>query len=101
MPEYTIVLGNRNYSSWSLRGWLALKRCGVDFQETVIELAKPDTREQILSYSKAGLVPVLVHGDLTIWETMGPVRISGGNLSGRRVVAEGQGCAGGLPLRCQ
>ncbi len=70
MSDYTIVLGNKNYSSWSLRGWLALKRCGIEFDEVIIPLRTPTSREQILSHSKAGLVPILKHDGQTIWETM-------------------------------
>ena len=48
MADWTIVVANKNYSSWSLRGWLALKQTGVAFEEVVIPLDEPTTREQIL-----------------------------------------------------
>ncbi|NQW00832.1 MAG: glutathione S-transferase family protein [Rhodospirillales bacterium] len=70
MAEFTLVIGTKNYSSWSLRSWLALKRCAVAFDETLIDLAAADRRGKILGYSKAGLVPVLIHDRLIIWETM-------------------------------
>lgn len=69
-PDLAIVIGNKNYSSWSLRGWLALKRCGVEFDEIMIQLDTPETRKNLLDHSKAGLVPVLKHQGQTIWETM-------------------------------
>lgn len=70
VSDITLVIGNKNYSSWSLRGWLALKRCGVAFDEKLIRLQTPETRDQILSQSKAGLVPILKIQGITIWETM-------------------------------
>ena len=66
----TLVLGNKNYSSWSLRPWLALKKAGIPFDEVVIFLDRPDTRENILKYSQAGRVPVLVEGGQAIWDSL-------------------------------
>ena len=65
-----LILGNKNYSSWSLRPWLALAETGEPFEETVIPLYEGDWKEQILSHSKAGLVPVLHDGDVTVWESL-------------------------------
>jgi glutathione S-transferase len=70
MSELTLIIGNRNYSSWSLRAWLVLKKTGAVFEETVIPLGQPDSREQILRFSPSGLVPVLLHGEWTVWETL-------------------------------
>ena len=70
MSEFTLIIGNRNYSSWSLRAWLVLKKTGAAFEETVIPLGQPDSREQILRFSPSGLVPVLLHGERTVWETL-------------------------------
>jgi len=70
MADFKIVLGNKNYSSWSLRGWLALKRCGVDFDEEVIPLYQDDWRARLLAVSPAGKVPVLVHGGRTVWDSL-------------------------------
>jgi len=70
LDKITIVLGNKNYSSWSLRPWLALKRTGAPFEEIVIPLDQPETRQAILAHSTAGRVPVLHHGDRTIWESL-------------------------------
>jgi len=70
MAEFTIYIGNKNYSSWSLRAWLMLKQTGEAFQETVIPIARPDTRPQILRHSPSGKVPALAHGKLTLWESL-------------------------------
>src|SRR5216683_3639990 len=68
MAEITIYLGNKNYSSWSLRPWLALKQTGVAFDEEVIPLSEPTTRSTILRYSPSGKVPALKHNELTVWD---------------------------------
>jgi glutathione S-transferase len=70
MSEFTLIIGNRNYSSWSLRAWLVLDKTGAAFEEIVIPQGQPETREQVLKYSPSGLVPVLRHGGLSIWETL-------------------------------
>ena len=70
MPALSIILGNKKYSSWSLRGWLAVKAAGVPFEETVIWMYKPDSRAEMLKHGPTGLVPVLKHGDITVWETL-------------------------------
>jgi len=70
MPDFTIVLGNKRYSSWSLRGWLMLKQGGGAFDEIVIPLDQPQTRSEILSHSPAGKVPVLKTGDSVVWDSL-------------------------------
>ena len=72
MANFTITLGNKNYSSWSLRGWLVLKQTGVAFDEAVIPLRRPDTAATIAAHSPSGRVPVLrIHDeDLTIWDSL-------------------------------
>ena len=66
----TIYLGNKNYSSWSLRPWLALKHTGAPFEEVVIPLDQPDTHSRILRHSPSGRVPALLDGDLLLWESI-------------------------------
>src|SRR5580704_10463977 len=66
MAPLTLVIGNKNYSSWSLRPWLLLKHLQVPFNEVLITLDTPSTREDIEKYSPSGRVPVLRHGELTI-----------------------------------
>lgn len=70
MSQFTIVIGNKNYSSWSLRGWLALRVTGVEFDEVHVLLRRPTTRAAILAHSPGAKVPVLHHGDTTVWESM-------------------------------
>jgi glutathione S-transferase len=65
-----LILGNKNYSSWSLRPWIAMRHAGLDFEEEVIPLYEPGSRERILRYSPTGKVPVLIDGDMTVWESL-------------------------------
>jgi len=65
-----LVIGNKNYSSWSLRPWLALKVFGFDFDEKRIPLYGEASKEAILRYSPAGKVPVLVDGKTTVWDSL-------------------------------
>ncbi len=70
MSDLTLVIGNKNYSSWSLRPWLALKATGQAFDEALIVLRQAETKANILGYSAAGKLPVLKHGDLLIWDSL-------------------------------
>ncbi len=70
MSKLTLVIGTKNYSSWSLRPWLALRVAGIPFDEVLIRLRQPQTREQILAHSPAGKVPILKDGDFTVWESL-------------------------------
>jgi glutathione S-transferase len=66
----TLIIGNKNYSSWSLRPWIAMKVANIAFDESLIPLYEPGSREQVLQQSPAGKVPVLIDGDLRIWESL-------------------------------
>ena len=66
----TLVIGSKNYSSWSLRPWLALTHNNIPFTEIVVPIAAPETAAQIRKYSPAGKVPVLLDGDATVWESI-------------------------------
>ena len=66
----TLVIGNKNYSSWSLRPWLALAHHDIPFEEVLIPIATPDTAAAIRRYSPAGKVPVLIDGEATVWESI-------------------------------
>lgn len=70
MADYTLVIGNKNYSSWSLRPWLVLKMAGIEFEEVLIPLDEQGTRQQILKHSPSGKVPLLHHGDIRVWESL-------------------------------
>lgn len=66
----TLVIGNKNYSSWSMRPWVALVAAGIPFTEVRVLLDKPDTATNIAHYSAAGRVPVLLAGEMTIWDSL-------------------------------
>ena len=70
MADLTLYVGNKNYSSWSLRAWLALKATGVEFVEEVVPIFQPGSREELLKYSPTGKVPVLHHGDIVVWDSL-------------------------------
>jgi glutathione S-transferase len=65
-----LVIGNKAYSSWSLRPWLAMRVAGLRFEEELVRLSEPASREALLSHSPAGRVPVLKHGGRTIWDSL-------------------------------
>lgn len=70
MSNLHLVIGNKNYSSWSLRPWMALTMAGIPFRETVIPLDTPETSRLIAEHSGAGRVPVLHHGRQVVWESL-------------------------------
>jgi glutathione S-transferase len=65
-----LVVGNKNYSSWSLRPWIAMKVLGLAFDEVRIPLYRAGSKEQILRYSPAGRVPILRDGDTVVWDSL-------------------------------
>lgn len=66
-----LVIGTKTWSTWSLRPWLALKRTGAPFTETLVQLREVETSTaEILKHSPSGLVPVLKDGDLTVWDSL-------------------------------
>jgi glutathione S-transferase len=70
MASLTLVIGNKNYSSWSLRPWILMKHLGVAFDEVLIPLDTPITRETIDQYGPSGRVPVLRRGAFAIWDSL-------------------------------
>jgi glutathione S-transferase len=64
-----LIIGNKNYSSWSLRPWLALTALGIPFEEELVPLDAPDFKERIRARSPAGKVPVLLDGEAVVWES--------------------------------
>jgi glutathione S-transferase len=70
MAKLTLVIGNRNYSSWSLRGYLVMAATGAPYETVLVRLSQPDTRDRILEHSSSGRVPALVDGDFTIWDSL-------------------------------
>ena len=70
MAQYTLVIGNKAYSSWSLRPWLVMKQAGMAFDEVRIPLYQDGHDAKIRKFSPAGKVPVLVDGDITVWDSL-------------------------------
>ena len=67
----TLVIGNKNYSSWSMRPWMALKGAGIPFDEIVIPLYTGDAdKQRILNVTRSGKVPALIDGDITVWDSL-------------------------------
>ena len=65
-----LVIGNKNYSSWSLRPWLAARHAGIEFDEIRIPLYTPDAAAQIQQYSPSGKVPVWREGEFAVWDSL-------------------------------
>lgn len=65
-----LIIGNKNYSSWSLRPWLAMAKLGISFEEIRVALYMPDTRKRLQSFSPTGKVPVLREGTAAIWDSL-------------------------------
>jgi glutathione S-transferase len=70
MSALTLVVGSRNYSSWSLRPWLLMRHLGLPFEERQFHLDTPEFDAEIAKVSPTRRVPVLVHGDLVVWESL-------------------------------
>ena len=70
MTKLTLYVGNKNYSSWSLRPWLALEACGVPFEDVVIPFDFEAGNPKFRDISPTGRVPVLHHGDIRVWESL-------------------------------
>jgi glutathione S-transferase len=67
----TLAIGNKNYSSWSMRPWMALKATGIAFDEVDIPLyTGPADKQRILDFTRSGKVPVLVDGGITVWDSL-------------------------------
>ena len=66
-----LVIGNKNYSSWSMRPWVALKGAGIPFEEVVIPLyTGPADKQRILDVTPSGKVPALIDGEVTVWDSL-------------------------------
>jgi glutathione S-transferase len=70
MSSLTLVIGNKNYSSWSLRAWLVLEHTGAAYREIVVPLGQPDTQAHLLEHSPSGRVPALVRDGVTVWDSL-------------------------------
>ena len=65
-----LIIGNKNYSSWSMRPWIAMKVANIPFEETVISLDAPNFKQVVGPVSGTGKVPVLIDGDVQVWESL-------------------------------
>lgn len=65
-----LIIGNKNYSSWSLRAWLLLATFGLEFEEVLESLQQEGLKERLGKYSPTARVPVLIDGDVTVWDTL-------------------------------
>jgi len=70
MAHYTLVIGNKNYSSWSLRPWVLLRQAGIAFDEVLLKFHSAEWDRNIARYSPAGLVPVLWVDQQPVWDTL-------------------------------
>jgi glutathione S-transferase len=68
--RYRLVIGNKNWSSWSLRPWLAMRHFGLPFEEINVRLRLPESKAEITKYSPSGMVPLLLDGNLAIWDSL-------------------------------
>src|SRR5512137_906403 len=66
---YTLYVGNKNYSSWSLRGWLAAKLSGAPFDVRLVQLTGKGVNPE-WSFSPSGMVPALYDGDVVVWDSL-------------------------------
>ena len=70
MPKATLTISSKNYSSWSLRGWLLCRMAGLEFEEARVTMDDKDVRQELLLLSPSVLVPRLTHGKVTVWDTL-------------------------------
>src|SRR5262249_54541143 len=70
MSSATLTISSKNYSSWSLRGWLLCRMAGLDFEEKPVAIDDAGARQELLLLSPSVLVPRLTHGDVTVWDTL-------------------------------
>lgn len=67
---WRLVIGNKNYSSWSMRPWVAMRAFNIPFKEIPVELGSADATEKIVRYSPSGRVPVLLADDMAVWDSL-------------------------------
>ena len=87
MAEATLTISSRNYSSWSLRGWLLCRMAGLDFEESMVPIDDPSTRAELLLLSPSFLVPCLTHDGVKVWDTLAIAEYLNEAQPGRRAAA--------------
>jgi glutathione S-transferase len=70
MTRPILHVGNQNYSSWSLRPWIAFRHLGIEFDTRVLPLQTPEFQQSIAALDVAGRVPVLIHGEVRVWDSL-------------------------------
>lgn len=70
MADAILTISSKNYSSWSLRGWLLCRMAGLDVEEQRVDIDAPEVRQELLLLSPSVLVPRLVHDGVTVWDTL-------------------------------
>ena len=70
MTDFTLIIGNKNYSSWSLRAWIWMRHLNLDFDEQLVHLYHEDMFARLKNYHSNYKVPLLLHGDLEIWDSL-------------------------------
>ncbi len=86
----TLVIGNKNYSSWSMRPWVALKAFGIPFNEIFIPLYTGDAdKRRILGFTQSGRVPALIDGEITVWDLLAIIEYPRRPISRRARLAAG------------
>jgi glutathione S-transferase len=88
-PDLALVIGNKNYSSWSMRPWLAMKQTGIPFVEHRIALYRADSKRRVLEHSPSGKVPVLKDGTTTVWDSLAILEYLAEKFPDRRLWPEG------------
>jgi glutathione S-transferase len=85
----TLVIGNKNYSSWSMRPWLAMRANNIAFDEVFVPLYTGEAgKQRILSFTRSGKVPVLVDGDVTIWDSLAIIEYLAERFDDKRIWPE-------------
>jgi len=70
MDKLTLYIGNKNYSSWSLRPWIAMTAAGIPFEEVLVPFDFPAGNPRFREFSPTGQVPVLLHGEVRVWQSL-------------------------------
>ncbi|MGD9599530.1 MAG: glutathione S-transferase family protein [Steroidobacteraceae bacterium] len=101
MSTLKLAIGNKNYSSWSLRPWMLLRHLGLAFEEVLIQLDTPQFKAQVAAWSPASRVPVLRDGELAIWDSLAICEYANELASGRGWPRERAARARARSLACE